>query len=70
MNRMGDKCPPWGVPEGTGDKLDEYPRTEVKWDLWVKCENKAKVELYFYQQKSNKYIIMNYKNCLFFIKFM
>jgi len=35
---MGDKWPPWGVPEGTGDKLDEYPWTEVKWDLFVKYE--------------------------------
>jgi len=26
------------VPEGTSDILDEYPRTEVKWDLFVKYE--------------------------------
>lgn len=36
MNSIGDKWPPWGVPDGTGNKLDENPRTEVNWYLFVK----------------------------------
>lgn len=29
FNRIGDKWLPWGVPDETGNKLDDNTRTEV-----------------------------------------